>query len=146
MIDKAEFYHGAAIIKLLEDKRNPSIKKRDYLCYLVNNIFIFPKYTTKVRSPWSFVFNQEDIDRCSKMFHEYNRVVLVLVCGGDGVCALEWEEARFLLNNKPGRIATGRKHNESYAVWGRFGKLVNKVPIGRWPNIVFKPSKLIKGK
>ena len=138
MLDKTEYYHGAAIIRLLENSACESVKKKEYLGYVVNgSVFAFLKYSTKGRSPWGFSFDQEDVDRCVKMSQEYSRVVLGLICGGDGVCALEWNEAEMLLGGKPGRIAAARKHNHSYSVWGTVGELKHKVPVGRWPLVAF---------
>lgn len=63
MLDKSAYYHGAAVIPILEDARCSSIRKRESLGYVVNNdIFLFIKYTTKARPPWRFTFDQEDID------------------------------------------------------------------------------------
>lgn len=138
MLDKTEFYHGAAIIRLLEDKRCLGVRKKELLGYVVNEkVFVLLKYATKARTPWGFSFDQEDIDRCVRMKNEFPNVAVGLICGGDGTCALSWEEANMLLNGKPGRIAAGRRHNESYAVWGTAGELKRKVAVNRWPSLVF---------
>lgn len=139
MLDKSEYYHGAAIVRLMDDERCGGVRKKGFLGFVVNEkVFVFLKYTTKGRSPWGFTFDQEDIDRCLKMGTEYSRVVLGLICGGDGVCALTWGEANDLLGGKPGRIAAGRKHNHSYSVWGTAGELKRKIPVGRWPSLTFE--------
>ena len=141
MLDKSEYYHGAAIIRLIEDEMCRSVRRHKCLGYVVNDgVFIFLKYTTKGRPPWGFNFDQEDVDRCFKMAGEYHKVVLGFICGGDGVCALDWKEANELLGGKPGRIAAGRKHNHSYSVWGTAGELKRKVPVGRWPSLAFESS------
>jgi hypothetical protein len=141
MLDKTEYYHGAAIIRMLDDERCKSVKKRGSLGYIANDeIFIFLKYTTKARSPWGFTFDQEDVDRCTTMAHEYKGVVLGLICGGDGVCALHWPEARELLESKSGRIAVKRKYDQSYTVWGTAGALKGKIPVKRWPLLLFAPD------
>jgi len=139
MLDKFEYYHGAALVRLMDDERCRAVNKRGLLGYVVNNkIFVFLKYTTKTRSPWGFAFDQEDIDRCLKMEEEYKDVVLGLVCGGDGICALHWHEAKELLGSNPGRIAAGRKHNHSYSVWGTAGEWKRKISVSRWPLILFE--------
>jgi|SRR3989344_2906742 len=136
MIDKLQFYHGAAIISLLENE-NLSAKKRGSLGYVVNDrVFVFLKYTTKARSPWRFSFDQEDVDRCLKMALEYKVVILGLVCGGDGICALSLEETQYLLNTKPGWISVKRKHNKSYGVAGSVSELKRKVSVRRWRSII----------
>ena len=141
MIDKLHYYHGAAIISLLENE-NFSVRKKGLLGYIVNDqVFIFVKYTTKARSPWRFSFDQEDVDRCLKMALEHKVVVLGLVCGGDGVCALSWEEAQHLLNTKPGWISVQRKHNKSYGVAGSVSELRRKVSVKRWFSIIHEVVK-----
>jgi hypothetical protein len=138
MLDKSAYYHGAAVIPILEDARCRSIRKLGTLGYVVNDdIFLFIKYTTKERTPWRFTFDQEDIDRCAKVNAEYRRLVLGLVCGSDGVCAVDSEQARELLGATPGWIAAARKHNHSYSVWGSNGELKRKVSLGKWPALAF---------
>ena len=139
MLDKSEFYHGAAIIRLLENDKCKAVRKREFLGYVVNeNIFVLIKYTTKARTPWGFTFDQEDVERCYKMAEEYDKSYMALVCGGDGVCVLKWREADKLLDGKPGRISAGRRHNESYAVKGSAEKLNGKVSVSRWPRVLFE--------
>ncbi|MEK7089163.1 MAG: hypothetical protein AAB913_03475 [Patescibacteria group bacterium] len=142
MIDKLHYYHGAAIVSLLEEDGNVSVKKKGLLGYVINNeVFVFLKYTTKARSPWKFSFDQEDVDRCLNMKSEYGTIVLGLICGGDGVCALTWDETQSLLDIRPGWISAQRKHNESYKVIGSVSKLRRKIPVGRWANII---SEIVK--
>lgn len=139
MLDRSEYYHGAAVVRLLEHKGCRSVRKRELLGYIVNETaFVLLKYTTKARTPWGFTFDQEDVDRCLRMASEYQAVVLGLICGGDGVCALHWQEVQALLGDKPGRVAAGRRHNESYGVWGTLGELKRKVPVARWPSLLFE--------
>jgi hypothetical protein len=139
VLDKSEYYHGVAIIRLLEDNRCTSIKKRGNLGYVINdNIFVLLKYTTKARTPWGFTFDQEDIDRCNAMNKEHSQLVVGLTCGGDGVCAVTWSEMLYMLDRQPGRIAVGRKHDQSYRIWGKGGKISNMVPVKRWPSIMFE--------
>ena len=141
MLDKSDYYHGAAIIRLMDDGRCWSVRKLQQLGYIVNDeVFIFLKYTTKSRTPWGFTFDQEDVERCLKMATEYHNVILGFICGGDGVCALHWCEAKELLGGKAGRIAAGRKHNHSYSVWGTCGELKQKIPVGRWLSLAFESN------
>jgi hypothetical protein len=138
MLDKSAYYHGAAVIPILEDSRCRSIRKLGTLGYVLNDeIFLFIKYTTKAGSPWRFTFDQEDIDRCIKMSSEYSRLVLGLVCGGDGVCAVDWGQGHELLGTRPSWIAAARKHNHSYSVWGANGELKRRVSLGKWPALAF---------
>jgi hypothetical protein len=128
---------------MLESEKCQSVRKQGQLGYVVNNdLFVMLKYTTKARSPWGFTFDQEDVERCCKMIESYRRVILGLICGGDGVCALDWRQAEGLLQRKPGRIAAGRMHNRRYEVWGSAGELKRKVSLRSWPSILFETEVL----
>jgi len=144
MLDKSGYYHGAALTRLLDDERCRGLRKHGHLGYVVNGeTFVFLKYTTKARTPWGFTFDQEDIERCFNMSEQYSRVIIGLICGGDGVCALEWSQARELLGGKPGRIAAGRKHNHSYDVWGTEGEMKRKISLRRWPELLFEQEPVL---
>ena len=138
MIAKKEFYHGAAIIRLLEDKRCQIVRKDD-LGYIVNDkTFIFIKYTTKTRSPWTFSFSQGDVEQLNSRAISFKNIVIVLVCGGDGICAVSWCNACRLLGNNAGWISTRRKFNGQYAVAGQADQLHGKVSLNQWPLLVFE--------
>ena len=141
MLYRNGYYHGAAIVCLLDDDRCRSVRKHGLLGYVVNeDTFVVLKYTTKARTPWGFTFDQEDVDRFLVAGSSYPRWVLGLICGDDGVCALEWSQARQLLADKPGRIAVGRKHNKQYDVWGTAGELKGKIALNRWPALLFESA------
>jgi hypothetical protein len=138
MIAKKEFYHGVAIIRLLEDKRYQTVRK-DELGYIVNDqVFVFVKYTTRTRTPWIFTFRQDEVEQLNSRATSFRDIVIVLVCGGDGICAVSWCNASHLLGNKAGWISARRKFNEQYAVAGQTGQLPGKVSLSEWPLIVFK--------
>jgi hypothetical protein len=137
MIDKADFYHGAAIAAALEDSRCIDIGR----CppgYLVNNsVLALIKYSTKGGSPWHFTFRPEDLGRLQHCPDEAERVVLALVCGGDGICAISAEMACSLLEDAPAWIAVRRSFRGWYGVSGPKGRLERKVAQRRWPEILF---------
>jgi hypothetical protein len=141
MIEKLEFYHGAAVIRLIEDKRCNNVRKVES-GYLVNDErAVFLKYTTKAHSPWRFTVSGDDLARYDVTAHQFETCVLALVCGGDGVCSLTWGEARELLGGSPGWLAAKRSFNGCYAINGHTGTLKRKVPLNQWPGIVFAPEK-----
>jgi hypothetical protein len=137
MIEKLEFYHGAALVRLIEDPRCGTIAKHD--CgYLVNhNRTIMIKYSTKGHSPWGFTFSPDDIVRIERAEKQSHGTVVALVCGGDGICVLFWTDIDKLLVSAPGRIAAKRGFAGCYAVSGPAGKMQGKVAMNRWPAIVF---------
>lgn len=139
MIDKHEYYHGAAIIRMLDDERCASVQKKGKLGYVVNDdTFLFIKYTTRNRTPWRFTFDHEDVARANLMAQKYDQVLVPLVCAGDGVCVITWDEAVRLLGNVAGFIGVERKHNEQYGVWGAYEALKGKVSMRRWPSLAFE--------
>ena len=137
MIEKLEFYHGAALVRLIEDPRCTRIAK--HACgYLVNQKrAVAIKYSTKTHSPWGFTFSQDDLTRINKAEAELSGCVVAFVCGGDGVCVLFWTTVAELLGNAPGRIGTKRGFAGCYAVTGPAGELKGKVAMNQWPAIVF---------
>lgn len=137
MIEKLEFYHGAAIVQLIEDDRCKSVGKNEY-GYVVNGTrSVVIKYTTKAQSPWRFTVSDDDIARHDLAARKFEICVLALVCGGDGVCSVEWKIARELLGGSPGWLAAKRRFNGCYGVNGSAGSLKNKIPVNQWPEIVF---------
>jgi hypothetical protein len=138
MIDKADFYHGAALAKALDDPRCVNVS-RCPLGYLVNDaILALIKYTTKSHSPWQFTFSVEDVARLQHCPDRVDQVVLALVCGGDGICTISAESACVLLGNAPAWIAARRKFREWYGLSGPAGRMETKVAVSRWPEILFE--------
>lgn len=138
MIEKLEFYHGAALVRLIEDSQCKNIGKYQ-LGYVVNGSrIVFMKYTTKATSPWRFTFSEDDIIRFTTALGNFKSCILVLVCGGDGMCAIPWIAAKKLLGNRPGWISAKRAFSGCYAVMGSQGTLKRRVALNHWPAIVFK--------
>ncbi len=138
MIEKLEFYHGAALVRIVEDTRCTSVAKHE--CgYLVNvNRFVFLKYSTKAQSPWRFTVTEYDISRLEMAASRFPTCVLGLVCGGDGICGISWESGRELIGGASGWLAARRSFNECYAVNGPVGSLRRKVALNQWPTILFQ--------
>jgi hypothetical protein len=138
MIEKTEFYHGAALVRLIEDPRCETIGKCGCGYRINQKQIVAMKYSTKAHSPWGFTFSQDDIDRLQAAESEFNGCLIALVCGGDGICALTWATARDLLVQMPGAISAKRSFAGCYAVSGPAGKLKGKIAMNRWPGIVFE--------
>lgn len=138
MLEKQEFYWGAAIIRLLNDPRCTCLSKREY-GYLINSTqFTALKYSTKSRTPWGFTFGQDEIDKLGDASDRYKLVVVALVCGGDGVCAITWKQAMSLLGGEPGWISARRGFHGRYGVAGPKGELDRKISIRDWPALLFE--------
>ncbi|MGA3160284.1 MAG: hypothetical protein ABSC77_03630 [Terracidiphilus sp.] len=137
MIDKQDFYHGAAILRVVEDARCRSVNKLD-IGFLVNQeTFVYLKYRTKSRTPWNFQFGSDEIEHLNSTVERFPKIVIAFICGGDGICGLSWLQVKELIANNAGWISCSRKFNEQYGVSGPNGNLKGKVSLQQWPNIVF---------
>jgi len=144
MIDKLQFYHGAAILCVVEDPRCNSISKNEF-GYLINaERLVALKYTTKAHSPWRFTVTSDDIARLDKAALQFGGCALALICGGDGICALFWASARALLGGKPGWLSAKRVFAGCYALSGPEGTMRKKITLNRWPELIFEDGEEVR--
>lgn len=137
MIDKADFYHGAALVRVVEDTRCQSIAQRPS-GYLVNgHAAVCLKYTTKTHSPWRFTLTVDDVRSCESAIADQLLCVVVLVCGGDGICVVPWNQLSKLVGLAPAWITSKRSFKGSYAVSAANGTLPRRVARNQWPAILF---------
>ena len=136
-----EQYHGAALIKIINAGSFKIIEKFDKSnsSYLVDKkIGLFIKYSRKRLSPWTFTFDKSHINEITEMHSQLERLFLVLVCGFDGICCLNWNEFCALVSienqSYPKWVKSSRKKNEKYSVYGIDGGLKNKIGNSDFPN------------
>ncbi|MCL4456811.1 MAG: hypothetical protein M1147_12045 [Nitrospirae bacterium] len=145
MIDRQEFYHGAALIRLLDDNRCIAVKKH-FTGYIVNNeVIVLFKYSTRSRTPWRFTFTLDEMITIETLCKGENKIVIALICGGDGICAVYAEELYSIMGDNPGWIAIKRDFNEQYGVTGPKGALERKISFKRWPSIIFDSIEVERG-
>jgi hypothetical protein len=138
MIDKQDFYHGAAVLKLIEDARCISIQKIG-IGYRVNQLALaYVKYTTKTKSPWRFTFGLDELRVLNELATDYEEIVVALVCGGDGICAVTLIELFELVDVDGGWISAKRPFRQQYAVSGSRRDLNRKISVQRWPSLIFE--------
>jgi hypothetical protein len=137
MIEKQEFYHGAAIIKLLEDVRCHDIKKHEHGFVVNGDVFIFLKYRTKSRSPWNFNLDSVDLQNIRSCISDFKQIIVVFICGGDGVCPILWQDIERILLGNPGWVSVRRSFNQQYGVEGSGCGLKGKISLREWPQIAF---------
>ncbi|MEK6622390.1 MAG: hypothetical protein AABY74_10755 [Planctomycetota bacterium] len=138
MIDKQEFYHGAALVRLLDDDRCIEVKKHSTGYIINNDVMVLLKYSTRNRTPWRFTFTLDEMINIETLRKGENKIVIVLVCGGDGICAIYADELHTIMGDNPGWIAIRRNFKEQYGVAGPNGDLERKIAFQRWPAIVFE--------
>lgn len=144
MIDKQDYYHGAAILQLLRSVHAQNIKPH-VDGYAVNDwAFIVIKYSTRNHSPWRFTLTPDEAQALSAPPKRRFRTFVALVCGGDGICVVNWDEIKSLLPEAPAWISCRRLPNKWYSLAGALGELQRKIPLSAWPALVFDRSGLEK--
>ena len=138
MIDKQDFYFGAAIVRILEHPKVAVIQKHEFGYVVNSSVFVFLKYSTNARSPWGFNFSDDEVLRLISLVSTYEKTVIGLICGGDGICAIEWERLNSLLVNKAGWISVKRNFKKRYGISGPLGWLDQKIPLLNWPSLLFE--------
>ena len=135
MIEKQDFYHGATLVRLLDDTRCKSIS-RSSIGYEVNRATeIYLKYSAKTRSPWAFTLTQTEIDKMEKADKP---VVIAFICGGDGICAITLSEVKDIFKGPIACISIKRRYREQYGVSGPVGSLKEKVHFNRINMLAFE--------
>jgi len=139
MIDKQDFYHGAALAGLISHSEFESIKKNDD-GFVVGNCFIMFKYRTKTASPWQFSLQPQEIEHLNKHSKSYEQIVIGFICGADGICSLFWHELLTVIEESNAWVTVRCGFKGRYGVSGSKGTLPFKVPRKRWPELLFKEN------
>lgn len=136
-IKKQEFYEGAALHLLARSGGLNKIRYESPQFVVNGNVLLHLKYSTKNRSPWGFTFVPEEqlllAERAAT-----RRLFLGLVCGADGVVAVQYEAYREIAAPRDTSIhvACYRRHGEHYEVNGPDGSLGRKIPPSMWQRIL----------
>lgn len=145
MIKEFEFYHGAVLTKLFHESKKDLVisifPTPSNSSYVINKkIGLFIKYSSKRMSPWRFSFSQEHQDEILKIKNKIGSVFLLLICGEDGVVALNFNELKEILNETHQVvewISVSRTRNTEYQVKGSDGSLVYKISKKDFPRKLF---------
>jgi hypothetical protein len=135
MISNNSKYYGAVFVSMIDSwSGSLSIKriaddKSGF--YIINDkLPIALKYSTKRTNPWSFSFDLEVLAQIENLFNKYEQCLIILVCGTDGIIALDYSEFTEIINigfSGSKRIGVSRKLKEMYSVLGSDGVLKRKV-------------------
>lgn len=136
-IQKQEFYEGAALHLLLRSGRQALLRYDHPFFIMEEKTCLYLKYSTKNRSPWGFSVNEQELQNLQRASNQYS-VILGLVCGGDGVAAVTFEELQAIARDadETQHLSCYRKHKEHYEVNGPLGALSSKVPPSRWQRLL----------
>jgi hypothetical protein len=136
MIREFEFFHGAALVKLIHDKKILSViayPSAQNSSYVINNgVGIYIKYSKKRLSPWRFTFLKEHQDEILEMKKKYEKVYILLVCNDDGIACLDFLQLKAILNNlheEAEWVAAYRQRREKYSISGSDGQLKYKIGV-----------------
>ena len=136
MINDFELYHGAALRAICEGSEAPVKievldKHYDNSAYAINNsIAVYIKHSKKRLTPWSFTFYKKHQDYISELNNIFDNIVILLVCGRDGVVGLKFDELKQILDSNHEDIewiSVSRRKKEQYKVTGTDGSLAFKV-------------------
>lgn len=135
MIKKFEFYHGAFLTRLIHSSGNPvailPFPTSSNASYILNNSTgIYIKHSLKRLTPWRFTMKKEHWVEILQMKSRLHEIFLVLVCGDDGIVALDSSELEKILD-KPHKfvewISVARNRRKEYVIKGSGGELDYKV-------------------
>ena len=135
MISEQQQFHGPVFIELAQHSTKPiqveSLKGYyENTAYAINGVGVFIKHSSKRMSPWRFSFYKSHQDTILELKKIFDDVVVVLVCGKDGICGLDFAELKNVLNDVHEEIEwikVERRIKTQYAVSGSDGKLSFKI-------------------
>lgn len=135
-IKKQEFYEGAALHLLARAGHITSIRYQPPV-FLINDIVVLLKYSTKSRSPWGFTFMPDE----QLMLHDHTsrvKVAVGLICGSDGIAAFSRDDFRTVapLRDTAIHVSCYRQHGEHYEVNGPEGALGRKIAPSAWRHLL----------
>jgi hypothetical protein len=129
-------YIGSAIISMIDSYPDGLNIKRiiddKSGFYLINNkLPVLCKYSTKRTNPWSFSLKKDVLEIYLSMLQQYQDCLIILICGIDGIIAINSLEAKKIINfselTEQKRISISRKLREMYYISGSDGCLNNKI-------------------
>jgi hypothetical protein len=137
MIRDIEFFHGAALARLVRSSRGITIslfKKRNNASYLINGCCgLYLKHSSSRMSPWSFTFQRDHQHYIDEMYRLVGYVVVGLICNDDGVVGLDYNELRSVLDDNYEAVeglGISRKPRGMYLVKGHDGKMNYRIGKG----------------
>lgn len=141
MVREFEFYHGAALTRLIHGHKNISVEQysaaTSNASYVINDrVGLYLKHSTNRLSPWVFTFRREHQQEIEAMKERLEDVFVVLICGKDGMACLSYSEMKLALDDTHGEVEwlkAARRIREKYAISGSDGKLKTKIGDNEFP-------------
>lgn len=106
MLAEQSSYIGSALFELIEAasfpiaiSKRPSISRAAYvLDGIAGSVGLHTKHSTLRTSPWGFTYTAEHKNEIAVFESEVDHVFAVLVCGQNGIVALDQDDLRKLIN------------------------------------------------
>ena len=145
MIRDFEFFHGAAMVKLMHIGRRITIapfKERGNASYVLNDrCGLYLKHSSSRMSPWNFTFRRDHQQEVDELYRLIGYLVVGLICNDDGVVGLDYTEFRTVLDTNHEAIegiSIFRKPRGMYIVRGRDGKMQYRIGEGDFVKKAFE--------
>lgn len=129
-----QFYHGAALLRLLHDtdERGLNIAILDGLgrgCYILEgHVGIYVKHSSKRMPPWLFTFHRDHLTAVELLRDATKTLFAFFVCHDDGVVAIPGSDLASLLgHDAQSWVRVERRIRGMYSVTGSGGKLERRV-------------------
>ena len=147
MIKEFEFYHGAAITRLIHSQKPISIRvfpNHGNASYVVNDsVGLYLKYSSNRLSPWAFSFQQTHQVEIDELKKNFPNVIVGLICHEDGIVGLSYDELKTILDHNHENvewISASRKPRGQYSIKGKDGNLLYKISEGEYLKKVLEIS------
>lgn len=135
MISDFKFFHGVALLELSRNSIKPlkveSLKDLyENSAYSINGIGVYIKHSEKRLTPWRFSFLKKHQDTIFELKSIFEEVVVLLVCGKDGIAGINFSELKLILDDNHEEVEWIKVHrtkNSLYGISGSNGKLDFKV-------------------
>lgn len=128
-------YYGSALTHIIDQfGKEVTIEKLSVGVqgfYLLNQkVPLYIKFSRSRKGPWSFNFHRDHQIQYRRLVENYTNCITALVCGKDGIVALDDTQIRQVLDDKLDEqegVSVRRKLNHMYSVYGSNGELSQKV-------------------
>lgn len=147
-INDKDFYHGAVLMKIVEDDSFSALNKADdkYGHYIVNtDRRLFVKHSGLDESPWQFTFQPDELKRIRDDVafgvKTGSSTFVCLICSQTTICCLDQEDIEQLIDlNSPNQqiISVKVPPRGSQHVSGSKGDLPYTVPHSAFPGKVLE--------
>lgn len=128
-------YYGSALTHIVDQHGKPVVIEKLSTgvqgFYLLNGKApLYIKFSRSRKGPWSFNFRRDHQIQYRQLVETYGDCITALVCGKDGIVALNDAQIRQILDDRLGdqeSVSVRRKLNHMYSVNGSNGELSQKI-------------------